>query len=127
MGRKKEGEELIPTGVIRCQPAGSQHTMDMRVKQQALIPTVQYAEKADLRSEMARIAGDLQQCLRAGVEQQVEDQLLVLQDEGRQFPWQSENCMYVSCGQKLSFPRMQPAQAGVALARRAMPVAARVV
>jgi len=48
-GQKEGTRRADPTGVIRCQPAGSQHTMDMWVKQQALIPTVQYAEKADLR------------------------------------------------------------------------------
>jgi hypothetical protein len=53
--------------------------MDVRVKLQALIPSVQHAEKADLGTEVARIASNLQQYLCAGAKQQVEDDLLVLE------------------------------------------------
>jgi len=31
-GQKEGTRRADPTGVIRCRPAGSQHTMDMRVK-----------------------------------------------------------------------------------------------
>ena len=51
----------------------------MRVKEQTLIPGVQHAEEADLGSEMARIAGDLDQSLCAGMKQEVKDGFLVLQ------------------------------------------------
>ena len=57
----------------------------MRVELQALIPRVQHTEETDLGSEMARIAGDLQQRLSAGAKQQVEDDLLVLECYRRQF------------------------------------------
>ena len=73
---------------------------------------------------MHTVAGHFEQRLRAGLKQQVEDHLLVLQRQGRQFTWQSEDGVDVPCGQKFPFPRRQPAQAGVALAPRAMPIAA---
>ena len=41
--------------MIGSEPSSGQHTMDMRMKQQSLIPCVQHAEEPDLRSEMARI------------------------------------------------------------------------
>jgi hypothetical protein len=59
--------------------------MSMRVKLQSLVPGVQHGEEADLRSQMARIAGYLEERLRAGMKQQVEDNLLVLQSQRRQF------------------------------------------
>ena len=40
--------------------------MDMRVKFELLIPSVQYAEKADLCTEMFRIASDFEKGLKSG-------------------------------------------------------------
>jgi hypothetical protein len=45
---------------------------------QALIPTVEHAEEADLGTEMPWITSDFKQGLSAGMEQQVVDQPLVL-------------------------------------------------
>ena len=98
--------------------------MGMRVKLQSLVPGVQHGEEADLRSQMARIAGYLEERLRAGMKQQVENHLLVLQSQRRQFARQSKDGVHVSCGQQFPLPRREPAQAGVALALGAMPVAA---
>ena len=44
--------------MIRSEAAGGDHAVDMRMKLQSLIPAMQYAEEADLCTEMARIAGD---------------------------------------------------------------------
>src|ERR1035438_6727565 len=99
----------------------------MRMKLQALIPTVEHAEKTYLGSKMAGIASDLKQGLSARVKEQVVDQPLVLQCERGQFPRQSEHGMDVASGQKLPFARLEPAQARVALAPRAMPISVRVV
>jgi hypothetical protein len=52
--------------------------MHVGVMQQVLAPGVQNAEKADRRPEMLGIRGDLQQRVRAGLEQQAVDLLLVL-------------------------------------------------
>ena len=99
----------------------------MRVKQQSLIPRVQYAEETDLCTEMAGIGGHVEQCLGACMEEQVEDSLFVLQGEGRQFARQREDGMHVARRQQLPFPCCEPAQAGVALALGAIPVTTRVV
>jgi hypothetical protein len=64
--------------VVWSEATGSKHAVDMGMKLQSLIPRVEHAEEADLRAQMAWIAGDLQQRLCAGMEQQVEDQLFVL-------------------------------------------------
>src|SRR5580700_1147748 len=94
---------------------------------QSLVPGMEHAEEADLGSKMPGIASDLQQSCSTGVKQQVVDQPLVLQCQRREFPRQCEDDMHVAGRQQLSFPRLEPAQAGVALALGAVPVSARVV
>ena len=125
-GQKEAVGRTDPSGMVGSQSAGSHDAMYMRMEQQSLIPGVQHAEEADLGAQVARIARDLEQRLGAGMEQQVEDNLLVLQRYRRKLAWQSEDGVHVACGQKFLFPRLKPAQAGVALTARAVPVAARV-
>ena len=126
-GQKEAAGRADPSGVVRREPACSQNTVSMRVKLQSLIPGVQDAEEADLRTQMMRIAGHLQQRLRTGMKEQVEDHFLVLQGQRCQFAWQGEYRVDVASGQEFPFPRREPAQASVALAPRAMPIAARVI
>ena len=116
-----------PACVIRCETAGGNDAVNMGMKLEALIPTVQHAEETDLGTEMPGIARDLKQGLGAGMEEQVVNQPLVLQGERGQFPRQGENCMHIAGGQQLPFPRLEPAHACVALASWAMPIPARVV
>jgi len=63
-------EEVVPcgnpAGVVRGQAAGRYDTVDMRVMKQLLIPGMQYAEEPDLRAQVARMAGDLEQGFGAG-------------------------------------------------------------
>jgi len=113
--------------MIRSETAGGHHAVDMGMMLQSLVPSMEHAEEADLRAEVTRIASDLQQGGSTGVKQQVVDQPFILQCEWSQFPWQGEDDVHVAGGQQLSFPRLEPAQAGVALAPGAMPVATRVV
>ena len=94
---------------------------------QSLIPGMERAEETDLRAEVTRIAGDLQQGGSTGAKQQVIDQPFILQCERSQFPWQGEDGVHVAGGQQLTLPRLEPAQAGVALTLGAVPVSARVV
>jgi hypothetical protein len=49
-----------PVGVVRCKAACGDHTVDMGMMLQPLIPGMKHAEEADLGSEVSRIAGDLQ-------------------------------------------------------------------
>src|SRR5664280_3074882 len=99
----------------------------MRMMLQPLIPGMKHAEEADLGTKMTRVAGDLHKSFSAGVEQQVVDQPFVLQRERGQFSRQREDNVDIASGEQLAFPRLEPAQAGVALAPWAMPVTARVV
>jgi len=88
---------------------------------------MEHAEETDLGSQVARIAGDLQQSCSTGVKQQVVDQPFILQCEWSEFPRQGEDDVHVAGGQQLAFPRLEPALTGVALASGTMPVATRVV
>jgi len=94
------------------------------MKLQALSPTVEHAEEADLSTEVSRIAGDLKQGLSARVEEQVVDQPFVLQCQRGQFPRQSEHGMDVASGQQFPFACLEPASARVTLASRAMAISA---
>jgi hypothetical protein len=94
---------------------------------QSLIPGMKHAEEADLGTEMTRVASDLQKGFGAGVKQQVIDQPFVLQRKWGQFSRQREDNVDIASGEQFAFPRLEPAQAGVALAPWAMPVTARVV
>ena len=65
--------------MIRSEAAGGNYAVDMGMKLQALIPTVQHTEETDLGSEiLPPIASDLKQGLSAGVKEQVVDEPLVL-------------------------------------------------
>src|ERR1700692_4818680 len=101
--------------------------MDMRVKLEFLIPGVQHAEEADLRTEVFWITCDLQKRFRAGAKQEIVDDLLILQGEWRQLARQCEDHMYIARREKLRAPRRKPAVASTGLTLRTVPVAARVV
>ena len=87
---------------------------------------MEHTEEADSGSKVPWIASDLKQALSTGVKEQVVDEPLVLQGERSQFSRQSKDGMYIAGGQQLPFTCLKPAQARVALAPWAMPVAARV-
>src|SRR4029077_11117654 len=88
---------------------------------------MEHAEETDLGSQVAWMAGDLQQSCSTGVKQQVIDQSFILQCQRSQFPRQGEDDVHVAGRQQFSFPRLEPAQARVALTLGAVPVSARVV
>ena len=111
----------------RGDAASGNDAVDVGMKLQALIPTVEHAEETDLGTEMPWITSDFKQGLSTGVQEQVVDESLVLQCKRSQFPGQSKDSMDVASGQKLPFARLKPASARVALAARAMSISARVV
>ena len=110
--------------MIRSETAGGNDAVDMRMKLQALSPTVEHAEEADLGSEMPWIASDFKQGLSARMKEQVEDEPLVLQCERGQFARQSKDRVDIGSGQQFPFARLEPVSARVALASWAMPVSA---
>lgn len=94
--------------------------------QEVLSPGMQYAEQADVGSRMLGVAGHLKQRRGTGAEEQVVEQPLVLQHQGRQLMGQNENDVKVWHGQQLGGTRSQPSGPCVALAFGTVPVAARV-
>ena len=90
---------------------------------QALVPGMEHAEEADLRTEVSRITCDLKQRGGTGTEQQAIDQPLVLQCKRSQFTRHGKNRMDVAGRQQLPFALLEPADAGVSLAPGAVPVA----
>jgi len=127
----REKEAVIarahPAGVIARQTAGGNDAVNVRMMLQLLIPGVEDAEEADLGSEMLGVRGDFDQCLGAAAEQQPVDHFFVLQGQRRQLVGECKHDMSVGRSEQLGAPRGQPAVARLALALRAVPVAARVI
>jgi hypothetical protein len=92
-GQKEGIAGMDPMHMVRGKTSGGDYTMDMRMKKQVLPPTVQHGEKADLGPEVFGVGGDLQQGLRAGVEQEVIEDFLVYQCQVRELVRQSEDHM----------------------------------
>lgn len=67
-GQKEAGLCGDPALAVGTQTSGRDHAVNMGMVQQLLIPGVQHAEESDLRSQVFRIAGDLEQGLGAGPE-----------------------------------------------------------
>ena len=65
-------EEIIagtdPALAVRRKASGGDYTMDMRMKEQVLPPSVQYGKKADLGAQMFGVGGDLEQGFCGGAE-----------------------------------------------------------
>ena len=75
---------MDPAGVVGGNTSGRNQTMEMRMEQQVLTPTVQHGKETDLCAEMFGVGGDLEQGLGSGVEQQVVEDLLVDQRQMRE-------------------------------------------
>ena len=116
-----------PAGVIAGESAGGNDTVDMGMKLEFLVPGMEHAEEADLGTEMAGIARDLQQGFGAGPEQQTVDEFLVLESQRSQLRRQGEDDMDVGRGQQFTTTRRDPAFARTGLTLRAVPVATAVV
>src|ERR1035441_2770802 len=58
-GQKQGAPGGYPACVIQCEAASGNYAVNMRMKLEALIPTVQHAEETDLGTEMPGIARDL--------------------------------------------------------------------
>ena len=92
-----------------------------------LAPAVQHRDEADLGAEMPGIGGDRAQRLGRRLEQDGVDHRLVLEGDRGDLGRQREHHVEVGDRQKLVLPRGEPVPAGLALALRAMPVAAGIV
>ena len=127
--RKKEAIARIrrhPALMIEGQSAGGNDAVDMRMVLQFLSPGMEHAEEADLGAQEFGIAGDLDQRFSAEAQQQRVDEFLVLQCELCQETRHRENDVSIGDGKKFFPSPLDPAQAGVGLAFRAMPITTRV-
>ena len=80
-----------PAQVVGSEASCGSHTVDMGMKLEALFPTIEHAEEADLRTQVAGIASELQQGCSTCLKQQVVNHVLVLKREGREFTGQGEH------------------------------------
>lgn len=85
---------------------------------------MQDAEKADLRTQVFRVSGDLEQCRSTGLEQQSEEDLLVLPDQRHQGMRNAENQVIVADGEQFAFTGPEPLVAGIRLTFWTVTVAA---
>ncbi len=125
-GKKEAGRGGKPTGMVWGESAGGNDAMDMGMVLQLLIPGMEHTEEANLGAEMFRMGSDFEQGLGAGAEQQIVENLLVLQSQGRQAMREGENEVHVASGQDFAAARLDPTVAGVGLALGAVPIAAAV-
>ena len=70
----------------------------MRVREQSLAPSVENCHKADVGAQVFGISRNLEESLGGGAKQQAVHQSLILQGEGSQKVWQSEDDMKVGDG-----------------------------
>jgi len=97
-GQEEIRLRINPPGVVRSQPASWNHTVDVRMMLEFLVPGVQDAEEADLRAEALRIACGLKQCLGAGPEQQGIELAFVLQRQRGKLTRQGKDHVDVARG-----------------------------
>ena len=64
--------------MIRSEAASSDHAVNMRMMLQPLVPGMEHAEEADLRTEVPRVASDLLESFGTGAKQQAVQDALVL-------------------------------------------------
>ena len=94
---------------------------------QVLTPGMEHGDEADLGTEMLGIGRDPAQRLGRGPEQDGVDRLLVLECDLGHRCRQREHDVEVGYRQQFGLPGGEPFGAGLALALRAVPVAAGVV
>jgi hypothetical protein len=96
----------------------------VRVHVELLTPGVQHTEETNFRAEVSRIASDFEKCFRAGVKQEIVEDLLVLQDQWRQPVRQCEDDMEVACREEFSSARSDPPFSSARLTLWAVPISA---
>jgi hypothetical protein len=126
-GKKEAAARVEPALVVGRESAGGDHTMDMRMMLQLLVPRVEDTEEADFGAQMSGMASDFEQGLGAGAEQQIVENLLVLQRQGCQKMRKGEDHVHVAGGQEFLPTRLQPTVAGLGLTLGTVPISARVV
>ena len=126
--RKKE----ILSGVDPClavlgKSSARNHTMEMRVEEKVLSPSVQNGGKPDLRSQVFGIGGDGEKGSRGCLKEEVIDDTPVLKGKRLKMVWQGENDMKVRDGKKFFLTSLEPFFLGQDLTFWTVPVPTGVV
>ena len=100
-GQEESSRGGDPSGTVGCKTASRNDVVYVRMMVKVLSPSVEQAKKPDVRTQMFRVGGELEQrrCTRS--EQQIVKQSLVLQDESRKLVRQGEDDVKVRDGQQL--------------------------
>ena len=96
----------------------------MRMVGQRRAPGVQHGGEADARAQMLRVAGDGDERLGGGPEQEVVDGGLVVERDGADWSRQGEDDVVIRNRQQLGLAVFEPLPRRGRLALRAVPVAA---
>jgi hypothetical protein len=126
------GQEVVvrradPAGVIERETSGGNHTMNVGMKPDLLIPCVQHTEKTNLCTEVSGIASNFEKSFRAGTKQEIVDHLFVLQYHWGQVAGECEDHVQVARGEKFSSTCGNPPFASSDLALWAMAITAAVI
>jgi hypothetical protein len=78
-GQEESSRRGDPSGTVACKTAGGNNEMDVRMMLKVLSPSMEYAKKPDVRSQMLRVAAKFEQRRCTSSEQQIVKQSLVLQ------------------------------------------------
>jgi hypothetical protein len=78
-GQEKSSRGGDPSGAVGCKTASRSHVVYVRMMVKVLSPSVEYAKKPDVGTQMFRVAGEFEQRRCTGSEQQIVKQSLVLQ------------------------------------------------
>ena len=78
-GQEESSRAGDPSGTVGCQTASRNHVVYVRMMVKVLSPSVEHAEKPDVRTQMFRVAGEFEQRCCTSAEQQIVKQSLVLQ------------------------------------------------
>ena len=121
------GAALDPLLAVGRESAGGNHAVQVGMMHQVLSPRVQDGEKTDLRAQMARLCGNLQQRFGSCLEQDAVDDPLIRQCQRAQLGWQREHHVKIRNIEQFRLPRIQPSRAGGSLALGTMAIATGVV
>jgi len=75
-GKQELGSRRSPIFTVESQRSGGNHSVNMKVWTQLLIPSVQYHRESHLAAEV--VLAEIEQRLRCGMEQQIQQQSLIL-------------------------------------------------
>src|SRR6516162_7062681 len=98
--------------------------MEMRMEIELLAPAMQDTEETDLRTEVFWVASDFEKGFRAGAKQEIIEDLFILQHQGSQATWQTQDDVQVARGEQFSLTRRDPAFPCGSLTLRAVPISA---